>query len=172
MKKIFFIAFALILVSCNHNSKSETYKAGPRIHEKIAGDIHYGKDICALTGDTISVVRYGAVLELKNGAKLKFNSAETMGKYITQIDELGIKSMQVVDFADGENLIDVKDAMYLKSKLRPSPGKMYITPIDRNNTKMLDYINRAYPGVYLEWSDLVNEIELTSNELKARTTRP
>jgi hypothetical protein len=160
------LALSFMIVSCDYRSVDGNNKSGPRIHEKIAGDIHYGKDICSFTGDTISVVRYGAVIELKNGSKLKFNSAESMAKYLIQRGQIEYSRLIVVDFADGENLIDVTEAKYLKSKLRQSPGKMHITPINRNNLKMLENVNRAYPGTFLEWSDVLHESKMSLNELK------
>lgn len=167
MKTITLIfTLSLLTLSCEYKSSDEKSKTGPQIHEKIAGDIHYGKDICSYSGDTITVVRYGAVIELTNGSILKFNSAESMAKYLIQRDQTMYSKLLVVDFADGENLIDVAEAKYLKSNLRQSPGKMYITPINRNNQKMLEYVNRAYPGTYLEWSDVLHESRLSINEQK------
>lgn len=155
------------IISCDGAGKQDVAaKKGPQIFEKIAGDIHYGTDVCSQSGKIIEVVRYGAVLQTKNGERLKFNSAESMAMYIQteRIDSENIQSMFVVDFADGDALIPVKSALYLHSTLRPSPGKMHITPINRDNKKMLDYVYNAYPGTYIEWDEIVERVRLTASK--------
>lgn len=132
-------------------------QSGPKLVAKTAGDIDYGTDICAWSGKPIETVRYGAVLELASGVRLTFNSAESMARYLQDPANTTDTSlnMWVVDFASGDRLIPVTDAVYLHSPNRPSPGGLRITPIERSNTKMLEYVNRAYPGTYIEWADVL-----------------
>jgi hypothetical protein len=132
-------------------------QSGPKLVVKTAGDIDYGTDICAWSGKTIETVRYGAVLELESGERLTFNSAESMARYLQDPANTtdAYLNMWVVDFAAGDRLIPATDAVYLHSPNRPSPGGLRITPIERSNTKMLEYVNRAYPGTYIEWADVL-----------------
>lgn len=132
-------------------------REGPKMVTKTAGDIDYGTDICAWSGKTIETVRYGAVLELSSGERLTFNSAESMARYLQDPAKSMTQpnAMWVVDFASGDRLIPATDAVYLHSPNRPSPGGLRITPIERSNTKMQEYVHRAYPGTYIEWADVL-----------------
>jgi hypothetical protein len=56
----------------------------------------------------------------------------------------------------------VGDLVFLKSNNRPSPGGLFITPVETINIRMRTNIHEAYPGVYLEWDEL---LALVSNEL-------
>ncbi len=136
-------------------SKAESN--GPKMVAKTAGDIDYGTDTCAWSGKTIETVRYGAVLELASGTRLTFNSAESMARYLQDPANSAkdYRKMWVVDFASGDKLVRVTDAVYLHSPNRPSPGGLRITPIERSNTKMQEYVHRAYPGTYIEWNDVL-----------------
>jgi len=136
---------------------STAESSGPKIVVKTAGDIDYGTDICAWSGKTIETVRYGAVLELASGERLTFNSAESMARYVQDPTKTTAapKNVWVVDFASGDRLIPATDAVYLHSPNRPSPGGLRITPIERRNTKMREYVRRAYPGTFIEWNDVL-----------------
>lgn len=127
---------------------------GPRMVVKTAGDIDYGVDTCAWSGKVIETVRYGAVLETSDGSRLTFNSAENMARHLESPDitPTDIRGAWVVDFAAGNILIPVDDAVYLHSPNRPSPGGLRITPVAKADAKMREYVRRAYPGTYLEWS--------------------
>lgn len=170
---LFILMLLLTSAACEHTDTGSILpdKQGPKLVEKFAGDIHYGKDICAYTGTVISTVRYGAILEMTNGQRLKFNSAESMAGYILEntLEKAAIHKLYVVDFADGDDHIEVHQALFLNSMLRQSPGKMHITPVNRENKKMLEYIYRAYPGPFLEWDDVMRQCESAINQLKAKS---
>jgi hypothetical protein len=102
-------------------------------------------------------VRYGAASVTAEGNLLKFKAAEHLAAWMLANADAAAdaKSVLVVDFADGQNLIGLNDALYLRSMLRPSPGKLHITPISRNNQRMLTNIYEAYPGTFLEWEEVV-----------------
>lgn len=124
--------------------------------------ISYGSDICAYTGKTIDVVRYGGQIIMQDGTEYKFMSAECVAGFYLGIDNKSqIKSMKIVDFAEGYQLLPVDELVYLHSTLRPSPNGMFLTAVDASNQKMKNFIYDAYPGTYLEWADV---LEMVRNE--------
>ncbi|MCC5942801.1 MAG: hypothetical protein JJU37_14760 [Balneolaceae bacterium] len=124
--------------------------------------ISYGSDLCAFTGKTIDVVRYGGQIIMQDGTEHKFMSVECVaGFYLGIEDKSQIKSMKIVDFAEGYQLLPVDELVYLHSTLRPSPNGMFLTAVDASNQKMKNYIYDAYPGPYLAWEEV---LELVQNE--------
>lgn len=131
--------------------------------EKIKGEnvaeIEYRSDHCAYTGQEITTVRYGGVIELKNGKKLKFMSVECVaGYYLGMNDKKEIQKMGIVDFAEGKKLLPVDELVYLNSPLRPSPNGMNLTAVDASNEKMKTYIYDAYPGDFLSWDEVLEKV--------------
>lgn len=123
---------------------------------KNSVDIQYGTDICSFTGDPIKTVRYGGKMTLKNGEVHKFMSVECVaGFYLKLEDKSQIISIEIVDFAHGQKYLPVDELLYLKSSLRPSPNGLFLSAVDKSNTRMIDYIYDAYPGVYLEWNQVL-----------------
>ncbi|TVQ07863.1 MAG: hypothetical protein EA364_16295 [Balneolaceae bacterium] len=145
---------------------------GPSIKTKVAGDIVYGADQCDWCHKPIETVRYGAELVRADGKILKFRAVEHLAAWMVQNgDEAGkARSVLVVDFADGKNMIGPKEALYLRSTLRPSPGQLHITPIHRNNERMLTNIYEAYPGTFMEWDELLELVKANMDVLAARQT--
>ncbi len=142
---------------CNETreQQSATEKAEARV-------INYGSDVCAFTGKTIDVVRYGGQIIMQDGTEHKFMSAECLaGFYLSVNDKSLIKSMKIVDFAEGYQLLPVDELVFLHSSLRPSPNGMFLTAVDASNQKMRSFIYDAYPGPYLEWAEV---LELIRNE--------
>lgn len=120
-------------------------------------DIEYGSDICSFSGDLIETVRYGGKIILNNGDEHKFMSVECVAGFILNMeDNSDIDSVQIVDFAHGQKYLPVDQLVFLRSTLRPSPNGMFLTAIDRSNTRMVDYIYDAYPGEYLEWDEVLD----------------
>lgn len=158
-------AAAFLLSACGPENK--TPHPGPSIKTKVAGNLTYGTDECDWCHKTIETVRYGAELVTVDGDILKFRAAEHMAAWIiTNPDEAAkARSVQVVDFADGKNMIGVNEALYLRSSLRPSPGQLHITPIRRDNERMLTNIYEAYPGTYIEWDELLELVKANMDHL-------
>ncbi len=119
-------------------------------------DIEYGSDICSFTGEPIETVRYGGKVIMENGEEHKFMSVECVAGFVLSLENSSdIASVQIVDFAHGQKFLPVDDLIYLQSQLRPSPNGMYLTAVDKSNTRMVEYIYDAYPGNYLEWNEVL-----------------
>lgn len=153
MKKLILIPL-LLLLACSSDTPSENQ---PRnLMAKTAPVIPVdGSAICNWCEQPVKYERYGGVLEDQQNQERIFMSAECMMAWMIQnnisIDEL--PSAMVVDFIDGKQLTDAKTAVYLHSKLRPSPGKMYLTAMSNANEKLKANIHSAYPGPFLSWEE-------------------
>jgi copper chaperone NosL len=145
----------LLVTGCGEQQSSP--QSGKSIKVKTAGDITYGTDVCDWCAKPIETVRYGAELVTAEGTVLKFRAAEHLAAWmLAHPDQAGeARQVWVVDFADGKKMIGVRDALYLRSTLRPSPGGLHITPIDRENKRMLTNVYEAYPGTFMEWDELL-----------------
>lgn len=161
-------AAAFLFSACG--PENTTPHPGPSIKTKVAGDITYGTDACDWCHKTIETVRYGAELVTADGTILKFRAAEHLAAWMiaNRDDAARARSVLVVDFADGQNLIGVNEALYLRSSLRPSPGQLHITPINRNNKRMLTNIYEAYPGTFMEWEELLALVQSNMDHLAVR----
>lgn len=124
-------------------------------------DINYGEDVCSYSNEVIKKVRYGGRIVMTGGKVHKFMSVEcTAGFYLTMDNPGEIESIDIVDFAHGQQYLPADDLVYLKSQLQPSPNGMNLTAIDDSNEKMKSYIYDAYPGQFYTWDEvleLVNE---------------
>ena len=150
------LSFGLLVSGCADDKNTSDIRS-----DKAASKVEfeYGTRFCEWTEDLIETVRYGAVITLNN-RKIHFKSAECAAAWILQNEpDISDNEIQVVDFVDGRALIPARQALYLHSKLRPSPGKLYISALDRNNGKMLGRVYEAYPGPYLEWDEVLELVK-------------
>ena len=122
--------------------------------------LQYGTDQCAWSGKTLETVRYGALMVLADGSDLRFTSVENMVLYYLAMETPGeATELLAVDFAHGQRLLPTDRLLYLNSPNRPSPGDMFITPVDASNERMQRNIHDAYPGTYLTWDALLTHIQ-------------
>lgn len=125
-------------------------------------DIDYGSDICSFTNDVIETVRYGGRIILQDGEEHKFMSVECVaGFYLSMSDteRENIESIDIVDFAHGQQYLPVDQLVFLKSSLRPSPNGMNLTAVDDSNERMKTYIYDAYPGDFYSWDEVLEMVE-------------
>lgn len=155
---ILLLSILLLTLSCSEERAEENTVF---IYQNSV-DIEYGSDICSFSGDPIETVRYGGKITLDNGDEHKFMSVECVAGFILNRDDKSdIVAIQIVDFAHGQQYLPVDQLVFLRSNLRPSPNGLFLTAIDRSNSRMVDYIYDAYPGEYLEWDEV---LDLVSRE--------
>ncbi|MCH8569073.1 MAG: hypothetical protein LAT67_12440 [Balneolales bacterium] len=134
----------------------QTDDAAPAPISGLAADrMPYNDAICAFSGEQIRTARYGA--RVVNGTEtLLFRSVEDMAGWLKannkQPESL---RLHVVDFIDGKRFIEVHEAVYLYSKLRPSPGGHHLSALDKSNEHMIQRVYEAYPGRYLSWEEML-----------------
>lgn len=159
----------LVVTSGCSDEQADPHDQRPVTMERVEDGIRHGTDVCAYSNEPIETVRYGGRMIYENGEVVNFMSVECMaGYYLGHTDPSVIRSMKAVDFAHGEKLLPVAEMVFLHSRLRPSPGGMFLTAVDASNERMITNIHDAYPGPYLEWEEV---LELVRNtwELAAST---
>lgn len=151
--KWLFLSIGFLLLSCTageQDSSSDVLLFTNSI------DIDYGSDLCSFTQEPIETVRYGGKITLSDGETHKFMSAECVAGFILSMkDKARIQKIEIVDFAHGQQYLEPDDLVFLRSQLRPSPNGLFLTAIDRSNTRMKSYIYDAYPGTYMEWKEVL-----------------
>ena len=145
--------FLIILMSCAEERSQEN---DVFIYQNSV-DIEYGSDICSFTDQPIETVRYGGKITMENGDEHKFMSVECVAGFVLNLDDRSdINYIQIVDFAHGQQYLSVDQLVFLRSNLRPSPNGLFLTAVDKSNTRMVEYIYDAYPGEYLDWDEVLN----------------
>ena len=158
--KITLLLFFLLLIAVGCSEQTETNNDVFTYTNHL--DITYGEDICAYTNEPIERVRFGGKMVMSDGEVLKFMSAEaTAGYYLEMENRNQVKSIEIVDFAHGQQYLPVDELVFLQSTLQPSPNGMDLTPVDASNEKMKNYIYDAYPGTFYSWNEV---LELVSEE--------
>ncbi len=152
------ISFSLFIIpACNPGEKSAPINT---THQGAGGLLmEYQVNYCEWTGEKIETVRYGALI--KSGkTNHYFKSVEcAIAWQLAANNKSDSENLLVVDFIHGKKLIPAVDAIYLQSTLRPSPGKLYISALEKSNTFMLGRVYEAYPGTFLEWDELVEFVK-------------
>ena len=158
--KITLLLFFLLLIAAGCSEQTETKNDVFTYTNHL--DITYGEDICAYTNEPIERVRFGGKIVMSDGEVLKFMSAEaTAGYYLEMENRNRIESIEIIDFAHGQQYLPVDELVFLQSTLQPSPNGMDLTPVDASNEKMKNYIYDAYPGTFYSWDEV---LELVSEE--------
>jgi len=158
--KLTTLFFLLLLIAAGCAEQTETNNDVFTYTNHL--DINYGEDICAYTNEPIERVRFGGKMVMSDGEVLKFMSAEaTAGYYLEMENRNQVKSIEIVDFAHGQQYLSVDELVFLQSTLQPSPNGMDLTPVDASNEKMKNYIYDAYPGTFYSWEEV---LELVSEE--------
>ncbi len=159
LKPILLILLALTLtVACGQNQNEAT--AERSISAAVNVDrMPYNEVACAFSGAEIRTPRYGA--RAVNGEDVwHFRSVEDLVGWIREENrKTCCMKLEVVDFIDGKKFIDVKDAVFLYSKLRPSPGGHHLSALDKSNEHMVQRVYDAYPGPYLSWEEMLGLFE-------------
>lgn len=146
-----------MITACNPGEQSAPINT---THQGAGGLLmEYEVNYCEWTGEKIETVRYGAIIN-NDKSKLYFKSVEcAIAWQLAMNNESDSKNLLVADFIHGKKLIPAVDAIYLQSTLRPSPGKLYISALEKSNTFMHGRVYEAYPGTFLEWDELVEFVK-------------
>lgn len=120
-----------------------------------ADQMVYNELICDWSGEMIRSARYGA--RAVNGTDVwHFRSVEDLVHWLKSENRSAENlELYVVDFIDGKQFIGIHDAVYLHSKLRPSPGGHHLSALDKTNEHMKNRVYEAYPGPYLSWEEML-----------------
>jgi len=148
-----------VLYSCGAVKDDATNSQNSSAASNEAEQMVYNELICDWSGELIRNARYGA--RAVNGTDVwHFRSVEDLVHWLKSEDRLAENyELHVVDFIDGKEFIGVHDAVYLHSKLRPSPGGHHLSALDKTNEHMKNRVYEAYPGPYLSWEEMLELFE-------------
>lgn len=123
--------------------------------------INYHNEDCSNCQMTISDNRFGAELITKKGKVFKFDSIECLVSYYHNFQNQDVQSMWVTDFYNPPELINIKDAFFLRSSEIQSPMGLNFAAFSHLNN--LNEFKSKYGGEKLDWEDLIN---IVKNEWK------
>ncbi len=118
--------------------------------------ISYGEDNCDNCKMTISDPKYGAELITDKGKVYKFDSIECLADYSMKIVSKTIGSMWVTDFSNPENLINTKNALFLKSEKLRSPMGLNLSGFSNSNE--LEKVLKEFDGVIVSWDGILKYV--------------
>ncbi|MCH8558012.1 MAG: hypothetical protein LAT84_09325 [Balneolia bacterium] len=148
-------AAAFLLLACTAGQSESPRDLSPDGGAAVNDQMPYNELNCDWSGELIRNARYGA--RAVNGSDTwHFRSVEDL-VYWLKAGERSSESLQlyVVDFIDGKRFIGIHDAVYLHSRLRPSPGGHHLSALDKTNEHMKNRVYEAYPGAYLSWDEMI-----------------
>lgn len=157
MKKLLLLPI-LLLLGCTAEKSDPPKNLMSKAEFVIPVD---GSVSCSWCELPVRTERYGGKLETRDNEEKTFMSAECMIAWMQHknLETSDAASVKVIDFIDGKQLIDATDAVYLHSKLRPSPGKLFVTPMSNAKSELRANIHSAYPGPFLSWEETWNLVK-------------
>jgi copper chaperone NosL len=118
-----------------------------------AEPIKIGKDNCSFCKMTITDARYGAEIVTRKGKVCKFDDSHCIVSYLKkEIKENEVGDIYVVDFAGDHKLINIKNALLLKSEELNTPMGGNVAAF--SNREALQDLSRQYKGVEISWAEL------------------
>lgn len=118
--------------------------------------ISYGEDNCDNCKMTISDPKYGAELITDKSKVYKFDSIECLADFSLKTEGETISSMWVTDFSNPENLINTKNALFLKSEKLRSPMGLNLSGF--SSSSELDKVLKEFDGVKISWDGILKYV--------------
>jgi copper chaperone NosL len=111
---------------------------------------------CAYCGGEIPAERFGGEIVTRAGETYRFMSVECLAGFIAAgtIGSADIRSMRVVDYNDGERLIDAESALYVRSEQRSSPNGLNLLASD--SEKVAHNLHFFFGGERMSWPQVVD----------------
>lgn len=118
--------------------------------------ISYGKAGCEFCKMTIVDERYASQLVTDKGKAFNFDAVECMINYFNE-NSTTYAFQLVTDFNNPTNLINAKEAVYLRTANLPSPMGMYITAV--NSIDNANAMSTEHGGEIYNWDNLISKFE-------------
>jgi copper chaperone NosL len=110
---------------------------------------------CDFCDGDIPAERFGGQLETRNGTTYQFMSVECLAGFIVagRVEADAIRSVQVVDYAHGERLIDATRAHYVRSEQRQSPNGLNLLAAESD--VVAHNLHFFFDGARLDWDGVL-----------------
>jgi copper chaperone NosL len=118
------------------------------------GPLKIGVDNCYFCKMTISNAKFGAEIVTNKGKLFKFDDVHCLIDYLktNDLQQTEVKDIYITDFSGNHNLINIKQALLLKSDALRSPMGGNIAAFE--NTDSLKFVQQHYKGVVVNWNEL------------------
>lgn len=145
------LAVFLVLPGCG----SDATAAGTET--RVAADFPAGEP-CAYCGEPIPEERFGGEVVTRSGDVYRFMSVECLAAFMAEgrVPESEVRSVRVVDYNDGERLIDARSAYYVQSENRPSPSGLNLLAIEEE--KIAWNLHFFFGGQRMEWDEVIEAV--------------
>ena len=116
--------------------------------------LNVGGDQCKHCLMTVSDERYGAEIVLTTGKVLTFDSVECLASYLLD-NSVEMHSLWVVDYAQPDSLLPVKEAAFLHSDALRSPMGMNLAAFNKEAAA-------SWPvaGRWMDWEEVLDFVNL------------
>ncbi|HSJ05081.1 MAG TPA: hypothetical protein VK936_00175, partial [Longimicrobiales bacterium] len=113
---------------------------------------------CAYCGGEIPAERFGGEVTTRSGETYRFMSVECLAGFIAagSIPRADIRGMRVVDYSDGERLIDAQSALYVRSDQRRSPNGLNLLASD--SEKIAHNLHFFFGGERMTWPQVLDYV--------------
>lgn len=121
--------------------------------------LKFGKDGCHHCKMTLVDNKFGAEILTSKGKIYKFDDANCMLTFYNsgQVPTDEMKEILIVDFSKPEQLIDARNALYVKSESIKSPMASNIAAFESNAE--LKKMNEDWKGIILGWGELQTQFK-------------
>jgi copper chaperone NosL len=111
---------------------------------------------CDYCDGVIPEQRFGAELVTRAGTTYRFMSVECLAGFVAagRVAESDIRTMQVVDYAHGERLVDATSALYVRSEQRKSPSGLNILATDVE--LVAHNLHFFFGGTRMSWAEVLD----------------
>jgi copper chaperone NosL len=114
---------------------------------------------CAFCDGEIPAERFGGELVTRAGETYRFMSVECLAGFVAsgRVAAGDIRSVHVVDYNDGEKLIDATTAYYVRSEQRRSPSGLNLLAAEKE--LVAHNLHYFFGGERLGWTDVVELVQ-------------
>jgi copper chaperone NosL len=121
-------------------------------------ELRYGRDACHTCKMTLMDKKFGGELVTAKGKIFKFDDVNCMlAFYNAEENTQDYAYRLIVDFNRPAQLIEARDAFYLKSAKIKTPMASQVAAFGAKGD--LEQIQRDWGGIYLVWGELVTQFK-------------
>jgi copper chaperone NosL len=155
------LVLALLAIPACGPTDRDRSEEGDRASRDRAAAMVYGQDVDPFCGKAVDRVRWGGEFVNADGERTRFRSVECLAGHLLAHGPAAMEgaSIRVVDFPDGYRLIPVSDAVFLHTPNLPSPDRLNLMAIHRDNERMILNLQDAYTGPLLNWGQVLELVE-------------
>jgi len=144
-------ALALVVVTAGCTRSEVAADVGAAIEPFPAGEQ------CDYCEGVIEEARFGGQLTTTDGERYRFMSVECLAGFVLErVDEARIASIEVVDYAHGERLIDARTANYVKMQFERSPNGLNLAAVETE--RVAGTLHYFHGGERMDWTQVLEHV--------------